>query len=147
MSLAWACAIMLAAATAHAQEPAPDRSLDRMRSVLAHKPLILDAPDITPTFKIEIKAIHPMHDIFEKPPWQLPPILWRIPSMGPATAFGSMPLLNVDLLSIARSVDGAKRAHNERLAREEVQRSIADYCAVQPNPNLIQICSTARGSR
>jgi len=124
-----------------AQEPAPDQSLDRMKSVLQHKPLKLTPVEPEATFKIEIHAIHPMHEIFEKPPWQLPPILWRVPAMGPSTAFGSMPMFSVDLLPIAAAI---KRGRDERAARAEVQREIANYCAAQPNAQTIQICSPGR---
>jgi hypothetical protein len=145
---ALAVAIVLACVAApRAQEPAPDQSLDRMRAVLAKKPLRIDVPSEEANFKVHIQAIHPMHEIFEKPPWQLPPILWRVPAMGPSTAFGSMPILSLDLLSIARSVGDAKHAHDVRAARANVQRAIADYCAVQPNANTIQICSTSPAIR
>jgi hypothetical protein len=140
-------ALVLSVATTSAQEPAPDPSLDRMRAVLSRKPLRLDVPETEANFKVHIEAIHPMHDIFEKPPWQLPPILWRIPAMGPATAFGSMPIMSVDLLGIARSVGAAKHGRDERAARQEVQRAIANYCAEQPNANTIQICSTSPAIR
>jgi hypothetical protein len=132
--------VMLAVAFAapRAQEPAPDQSLDRMRSVLAHPPLRLTLPESEPNFKIHIEAIHPMHDIFEKPPWQLPPIYWHVPAMGPSTAFGSIPMFSVDLLPIAAAI---KRGHDQRAARAEVQREIASYCAAQPNAQTIQICS------
>ena len=147
---AWALAMaiaLIAAAAPRAQEPAPDQSLERMRAVLAKQPLRLDLPDPEADFKVHIQAIHPMHDIFEKPPWQLPPILWRIPAMGPSTGFGSMPIASVDLLGIARSVGDAKHARDGRLAREQVRRAIADYCAAQPNANTIQICSTSPAIR
>ena len=148
MLLALVSAVTLGAVAApRAQEPAPDQSLDRMRSVLQKAPLRLTPVEPEATFKIQIHAIHPMHEIFEKPPWQLPPILWRIPAMGPATAFGSIPILNVDLLGIARSAGAAKRAYDVRAARAEVQRAIADYCAAQPNANTIQICSTSPAIR
>jgi hypothetical protein len=147
-SIALAGALIVGAPAApRGQEPAPDRSLERMRSVLQKAPLRLTPVEPEATFKIEIHAIHPMHEIFEKPPWQLPPILWRIPAMGPATAFGSMPILNVDLLGIARSVGSARRASDVRAARAEVLRAIADYCAAQPNANTIQICSTSPAIR
>jgi hypothetical protein len=137
MILAWS-------ALPRAQEPASAASLDRMRAVLTHKPLKIDVPDAEPTFKIEIKAIHPMHEIFEKPPWQLPPVVWRIPAMGPSTPFGSMPLLSVDVLAVAGA---ARHAYDERRARQEVQRAIAGYCAAQPNAQTIQICSTSLAIR
>jgi len=147
-TLALAAALIVAVHTEpRAQEPAPDRSLDRMRSVLQNAPLRLDLPEPEANFKIHIEAIHPMHEIFEKPPWQLPPIVWRIPNMGPSTALGSMPIFSYDLLSIARGVSASNRARDQRAARVEVQRAIADYCAGQPNANTIQICSTSPAIR
>jgi hypothetical protein len=130
-----------------AQEPAPDQSLARMKSVLSHPPLQLSLPEPEANFKIHVKAIHPMQDIFEKPPWQLPPIVWRIPAMGPSTAFGSMPIMSLDLLAIARGVGASNRARDARAARGEVQRAIADYCAAQSNAQAIQICSTSAAIR
>jgi len=142
--LALAMAITLgAAASTRAQTPAPDQSLDRMKAVLQHPPLQLTLPEPEANFKIHIEAIHPMHEIFEKPQWQLPPILWHVPAMGPSTAFGSMPILNVNLLSIPRAISAANHSAQERAARKDVQRAIADYCAAQPNANTIQICSTS----
>jgi hypothetical protein len=147
-TLGLAAALLFAAASvSYAQEPAADRSLDRMRSVLQNPPLRLDLPEPEANFKIHIEAIHPMHEIFEKPPWQLPPIVWRIPNMGPSTAFGSMPMVSLDLLAIARSVNAGHRERDQRAARVQVQRAIADYCAGQPNANTIQICSTSPAIR
>jgi hypothetical protein len=148
MAMAVAFAVLIGAApSSSAQEPAPDRSLDRMRAVLERSPLRIDVPEAEPNFKIHIEAIHPMHEIFEKPPWQLPPIVWRIPAMAPATALGSMPMFSFDLLTIARAAQASNRARDGRRAREEVQRTIADYCAAQPNASTIQICSTSPARR
>jgi hypothetical protein len=133
--------VMLAVAFAapRAQEPAPDQSLDRMRSVLAHPPLRLALPESEANFKVHIEAIHPMHDIFATPPWATDPVGWQPPGIG------------FDLLSVfryvAKSAADAKREHDVRLAREDVQRAIADYCAAQPNANTIQICSTSPAIR
>jgi len=137
-------ASLLGATLAGAQEPAPDQSLDRMKAVLGRKPLNLSTSEPEPTFKIEIHAIHPLHEIFEKPPWQLPPIIWHVPAMGPSTAFGSIPMMSVDLLALGRSM---ARARDQRAARAEVQREIAAYCAAQPNALQIQICSPSRAVR
>jgi hypothetical protein len=131
--LALASAMVLAAVTAlRAQEPAPDRALDRMRSVLEKPPLRVRLPESEANFKIHIEAIHPMHDIFVSPPWATEPVGWQPPGVG------------FDLLSlfryVAKSAADAKRAHDLRIAREDVQRAIADYCAAQPNANTIQIC-------
>ena len=121
--------VVLLGGAARAQTPASDQSLDRMRAVLAKKPLRLDVAEPQATFKIEIKAIHPMHEIFDKPQWQLDPIGWQPPAIG------------LDLSFIFRYMAAVKRSHDERVARDDVQRAIADYCAVQPDANTIQICS------
>ena len=80
-----------------------------------------------------------MHDIFEKPPWQLDPIGWQPPGVG------------FDLLSLFRTWRKASgreaRTTCDVGAREDVQRAIADYCAAQPNANTIQICSTSPAIR
>jgi hypothetical protein len=122
----------LAVATARAQEPAPDRSFDRMRRVLETPPLRLTLPDSEANFKIHIEAIHPMHDIFVSPPWATEPVGWQPPGVG----FDMMSLFRY----VAKEVSQAKREHDLRVARENVQRAIADYCAAQPNANTIQIC-------
>lgn len=128
--------VMIAAivATTHAQEPAPDRSLDRMRSVLEKPPLRLTLPESEANFKIHIEAIHPMHEIFDQVPWATEPVGWQPPGVG------------FDLLSVfryvAKSAADAKRGHDVRVARDQVQQAIADYCAAQPNANAIVMCTT-----
>ncbi len=96
--------------------------------------------DRKPDFTVHIEAQHPFHEVFESPPWALPHVGWRPPAVG------------FDLLSlvryVARSVADAKRAHDEHLARDEVQRAMTDYCAVQPNAGAaIQICSASPAIR
>jgi hypothetical protein len=125
-------AMLLGAAAPRAQEPAGDPSLNRMKSVLEAAPLRLSLPDAQPTFKVEIKAVHPMHEIFDKVPWATDPVGWQPPGLG------------LDLMMVFRYIENVKHEHDEHHAREEVQRSIDDYCAQQPNANTIQICSTAR---
>ena len=135
-ALALATAMILGAAAApRAQEPAPDRSLSRMKSVLEHAPLRLDPAETRPTFKVEIKAIHPLHEIFDKVPWATDPVGWQPPGIG------------LDLSFVFRYMAAVKRTHDEHVARDNVQRAIADYCAVQPNANAIQICSTSAAIR
>jgi hypothetical protein len=136
MALALACATILGGASLlRAQETAGDPSLNRMRSVLQKPPLRLTPVEPQATFKIEIHAIHPMHEIFDKPAWQLDPIGWQPPGVG------------LDLMMIVRYVEKVKHEHDVRNAREEVQRSIDVYCAQQPNANAIQICSTSPAIR
>ena len=123
-SLAAAAAIA-AIATASAQEPAaPTESLARVRAALARPPSKLTLKDRPPDFTVHIETRPPMADIFDVPAWSTDPVGWQPPSLG------------FDLLSLFRSVvkstAEAKRGHDLRLAREEVQRSVADYCAALP---------------
>jgi hypothetical protein len=134
-SLALATMILCSLAAPRAQEPAGDPSLNRMKSVLEKAPLRLALPDAQPTFKVEIKAIHPMHEIFDKVPWATDPVGWQPPGFG------------LDLMMVFRYVERVKHEHDVNNAREEVQRSIDDYCVQQPNANTIQICSTSRAIR
>ena len=124
--------VTVALAPLGAQEPAPDRSLDRMRAVLAVPPLRLTPPETAATFKITIKAIHPLHEIFDTPLWATDPVGWQPPSIG------------LDLAFVFRYMAAVKHSHDEHVARDNVQRAIADYCATQPNPETIQICSPSR---
>jgi hypothetical protein len=80
-----------------------------------------------------------MHEIFDKPLWQLDPIGWQ----PPATRFNLLTLVQY----VTNAASDAKRARDVRHAREEVQRTIVDYCAAQPNANAIQICSTSAAIR
>jgi hypothetical protein len=138
--LALALAIVLGTAAASgAQTPAPDQSLDRMKAVLQRPPLLVTLPDSEPNFKIHIEALHPMHEIFDKPLWQLDPIGWQPPARG----FNLLTLVQY----VTNAASDAKRARDVRHAREEVQRTIVDYCAAQPNANAIQICSTSAAIR
>ena len=134
-SLALATIILGGIAAPRGQEPTGDPSLNRMRSVLEKAPLRLTLPDAQPTFKVEIKAIHPMHEIFDRVPWATDPVGWQPPGIG------------LDLMMVFRYVEKVKHEHDVSNAREKVQRSIDDYCAQQPNANTIQICSTSRAIR
>jgi len=138
-AIALAALLLGTAGALHAQDPAADQTLARMKSVLQKRPLRLTPVEPEATFKIEIHAIHPMHEIFEKPAWQLDPIGWQPPGIG----FNLMTLVQSGIKAAAN----AKRERDWRLAREDVQRQIADYCAQQPNANTIQICTTSPAIR
>lgn len=143
MTRACAVCVLLIAGAASARVGAQDlaaiESTERVRAALDKPPSKLTLRERTPDFSVHIEKRRPMQDIFDTPLWQLPPHGWQPPAVG------------FNLLSIAsyvaQSVSDAKRGHDERLAREEVQRSIADYCAAQENRAAIQICSTAPASR
>jgi len=121
-----------------AQEPASG-SVDKVRAALERPPSKLTLHDRPPDFTVHIEKRRPMQDIFDVPPWATPAVGWQPPGIG------------FDLMSVvryvAKSVADAKRDHDTRLAQEEVQRAIAEYCALQPNAGHIQICSTSPAMR
>jgi hypothetical protein len=147
-------AITVAAASAQDQT-APAESIDRVRAALAKPPSKLTLKVRTPDFTVRIEKRRPMADIFDVPLWATDPVGWQPPAFG------------FDLLSlfryVAKSAADAKRGHDVRLAREEVQRSIADYCASLPSDDTLiaaddsrpadwrakaaQICSTSPAIR
>ena len=122
----------------------PDQQVERVRAALEKPPSKLTVPEVRADFSVHIEVRRPLQDIFDKPVWQLPPIGWQPPAVG-YTAFGGMPMVNVDLMAvggaIARAVNDARRAHEARNASEEVRQAIAEYCALQPNAAMISICS------
>jgi hypothetical protein len=115
----------------HPREQA-DEQVERVRAALEKPSSKLTMPEVKPDFKVRIEERRPLQEIFDTPPWQLPPIGWRPPAVG------------FDLMSLvmkgARGVAEAKRGHDLHLARDEVQRAVAEYCAAQPNAGEIQMC-------
>jgi len=135
------------AAAAHDNASTAD-ALDRLRTALAKPPSRLTLTERVPDFTVHIEKRRPMQDIFDVPPWAIGPVGWQPPGIG------------FDLLSVvryvAKSVADAKRGHDERLAREEVQRAISDYCASLEasddaaagfRAKTAQICSTSPAMR
>jgi hypothetical protein len=122
----------------------PDQQVERVRAALEKPPSKLTVPEVRADFSVHIEVRRPLQDIFDKPVWQLPPIGWQPPAVG-YTAFGGMPMVNIDLMAvggaIARAVNDARRAHAAHNASEEVRQAIAEYCAVQPDAATISICS------
>lgn len=112
-----------------AQQPT---SVERVRAALEKPPSRLALANRRPDFTVLIEERHPLQEIFDTPPWATDPVGWQPPAIG------------FDLLSlfrfVAKEAADAKRGRDERLAREEVQQSIADYCAAQPNRGTILIC-------
>lgn len=124
-----------AIASPSAQQPATG-SVARVRAALEKPAPRLMLTDRKPDFTLRIEARHPLHEVFESPPWALPHVGWRPPPVG-------FDLLSV-VRSVAKSVADAKRGHDEHLARDEVQRAIEDYCSAQPNAGAdLQICAIA----
>ena len=112
-------------APAFAQEPAAAvESLARVRAALARPPSKLTLKDRLPDFTVHIETRPPMADIFDAPAWATDPVGWQPPSIG----FDLLSLFR----SVAKSAAEAKHRRDLRLARDEVQRSVADYCAALP---------------
>ena len=136
----YAALLVLALAAAADQTPSPrlhepaDEQVKRVRAALEKPPSKLTLPEVKPDFKVQIEERRPLQEIFDTPPWQLPPIGWRPPAVG----FDLMSLLT----KAAHGVAEAKRGHDLHVARDEVQRAIAAYCLAQPNAAEIQMCSS-----
>jgi hypothetical protein len=126
-----------AIAAPRAQDQAPAVSVDRVRAALERPPSKLVLTERKPDFKVEVVWHHRFYELFETPPWATPPVGWQPPAVG-------FNLLSV-FQSIAKSASDAKHASDERAAREEVQRAIADYCAAQPEAfSAARICGSAK---
>jgi len=110
-------------------------SVEHVRAALEKPPSRLTLTERKADFSVTIEKKRPMQDIFEIPPWQLPPIGWQPPAWG--TGINLLSLVSY----VAKNIADAKRGHDERKAREEVQQSIADWCAAQENQGAyIAIC-------
>jgi hypothetical protein len=142
--LAAVALVVCASRVLGAQDAPPADAVDRLRAKLEKPPSKLTLQPRVPDFSIHIEKRRPMQDIFDVPPWATDPVGWQPPAVG------------FDLLSVIRyatkSIAEAKRGHDERLAREEVQRAIADYCAAQPATGGVpaaaaQMCSTSPAIR
>jgi len=141
-ALAVACCATVSIVAAPQEQPAAlaqptADTLARVRAALARPASKLTLTDRTPDFTVHVEARRPMQDIFDVPPWATGPVGWQPPGIG------------FDLLSLVRYVakgaSDAKRGHDLRLAREEMQRSIADYCAALPpeDPHAADASSAA----
>jgi hypothetical protein len=127
---------ILALATADqaaAPQQGPATPVERVRTALEQPSSKLTLPEVKPTFRVHIEERRPLQEIFDTPPWQLPHVGWQPPAVPAKTAFGTIPLMNVDLLAVAGAIGDLWRAHARRSAAAEVQRAIDDFCATQIN--------------
>ena len=147
------CVFIAAAASARAQDRDPADSLQRVRAALTKPASRLTLTERPADFTVHIEERRPLQDIFEVPPWASPtpsfggftrPALFA-PIEGVRGGFSSpAAAIGGDMLDPARALaKGAARALRVRNARREVQRTLADYCAGQPNFGAaIPVCST-----
>src|SRR5258706_7905003 len=84
----YAALLVLALAAAADQTPSPqprdpaDGRVERVRAALEKPPSKLTLPEVKPDFTVHIEERRPLQEIFDTPPWQLPPIGWRPPAVG-----------------------------------------------------------------
>jgi hypothetical protein len=133
-------------ALAAADQPPPAQQgsatqVERVLAALEQPSSKLTLPDLKPTFRVYIEERRPLQAIFDTPPWQLPHVDWRPPALPAKTAFGTIPLINVDLLALAGAIGDVRRARAARNAAAEVQRAIAEFCSAQIDAGVgILIC-------
>jgi hypothetical protein len=121
-------------------------SVEHVRAALEKPPSRLALVEKRPDFTIDIRERE------ERDRFMTPILDFKVGPGVPQTAlfsspFGSQPLFTVDLLSIvmatASAVNVARKAYASHAAREDVRRTIAAYCAAQPDRGAgIQICDT-----
>ena len=119
-------------------------SIARVREKLKEKPPAIAATHPKADFSIQIEARRPLQEMFYVPPWATSPLTQSRICPPPAASYlpsncGNPAGFSVDPGSLIGSV---KRAFNGRVARDEVRRTIIEYCAAQPNGGAgIKICA------
>lgn len=116
-----------------------DNDVERIRAALERPSLKLTFDYPTPTFRVRIEERRPLQDLFDVPAWMPEKPGWQPPA--------GLSLSSIIFYAV-HEIASAKRGHDLRLAREEVLREIAAYCAAQPNSGAgITICSSAPALR
>jgi hypothetical protein len=120
-------------------------SIPRVREKLKEKPPTISAPRPKADFSIQIEARRPLQEMFYVPPWATSPLAQapicppRGASYLPSSNCGAQAGFGFDPGSL---IGSARRAFNRRVARDEVRRTIIEYCAAQPNGGAgIKICA------
>jgi hypothetical protein len=120
-------------------------SVAGVREKLKKTPPAILAPLPKADFTITIEQRRPLQEMFYVPPWATSPLAQgkicapRGASYLPAANCGSPAGFGVDPGALIGSL---KRAFNARGARDEVRRTIIEYCAAQPNGGAgIKICA------
>ena len=125
-----ACLLVAGSVAApYAQQAA---SVEHVRAALEKPPSLLELAHRKADFTVHVEQRRPLQEIFDTPPWATDPVGWQPPGLG----FDILGLFRY----VAKEAADAKRGHDERLAREEVRDSIADYCSAQPNRATILMC-------
>ncbi len=146
--------IAVAIAAPCAQQPAVV-SVERIRAALAKPPSRLTLTERPPDFVVHIEERQPLQNVFDLPPWaELTPFFGGVSARpDPFAPIEGVPHRvvppagSIYTLGAARSLPDSVRALRKSVlapsARREAQRTLADYCAAQPNYGAaIQVCST-----
>jgi hypothetical protein len=125
-------AVQVAGVAAQGEGPSRPQlpvSLSRIREALKKPENPLTSPQAKADFKVEIAEQQRFQDLVDLLDFSASPVV-------PAVLFGgsqTQPLVSVSLsgigASVANSVAKARRARAERLAREEVERALSQFCA------------------
>ena len=141
-----ACVLAASAIAAPRAQQSSVGSLERIRVALAKPPSRLTLTERPPDFTVHIEERRPLQDLFDVPPWAEPfqgrirPTPFARMEGVPA---GWTPMGGVDLGHVLGLVQSVARSIRVQVAHREVQRTLADYCAAQPNGGAgIQVCST-----
>jgi hypothetical protein len=133
-------------APAPAHPPSSDLpvSIEHIRAAL-ERPDKLTLDPITPDFVVDVRE----RQRFEQrvPQWDFksgpvpPGGLYFYEQLQRAGLSSAQPLFLVDLIAIGRGLASAHAAHSASVAREDVRRAIAEYCAARPDGGAgIAIC-------
>jgi hypothetical protein len=150
------CLLIAAAIAVPAAQQPPAVSVERIRAVLAKGPSRLTLVERPPDFTVRIEERHPLQDIFYLPPWVSPELFFAgyakpsvfAPIEGVRGGFnspsGGVFARSPDVLGPAQSlVKGVAQSLRVHSAQREVERTLAQYCAAQPNGGAaIEVCST-----
>jgi hypothetical protein len=108
-------------------------SLSRIREALKKPDPRLAVPPPKPDFKIEVneeQRFRDLVDLLDFSPSPVVPAVWFGPAVGGSR---TQPLVSMSVsdlgTAVVRSVTKARRARAERLAQEEVQRALIQFCA------------------
>jgi hypothetical protein len=135
-------------------------SLDRIREALSRPPA-LRGLDRKPDFSVTIEQEQRLEELFRALELRMGPpppgglyayeqqrLLFNptdAPLLQPFAAFSGPQLITLAIEGLVAKyligrVSGAQRARAERVARDEVVRAIADFCAKQPDRARIELC-------
>jgi hypothetical protein len=137
LSLCLTCVLLSGAGLTWAQEP-DDDSVQRIREAL-QKPARLSLTRPRADFSVHIEQRRPLQDIFDRPVWvTIPPEFAPPPGSNRDPHDATIASVSIDPGVVAQSISRAVRT---RQARDEVRRTITEYCYLHRyEPGAAAIC-------